>query len=51
MKQIAIFFVVYVVRAAMKDRVKVTFDTKQVTSTNILKGTHIYPIVLAYQGL
>jgi hypothetical protein len=39
------------VRVTMKDRLKVTFDTKQVTTTNILIGNCIEPIVLIYQGL
>jgi hypothetical protein len=55
MKQIAIFFFLllfYVVRVTIKDNLKVTFDTKQMTTiTNILISKSIYSIVLVYQGL
>jgi len=51
MKPITFFCLSHVLRVSMKDRLKVTFDTKQVTTTNILRGNSIYPIVLVYQGL
>jgi hypothetical protein len=56
LKQIANFFpllrsLLYLFqRVTMKDSLKVTFHTKQIT-TNILIGEYIEPIVLVYQGL
>jgi hypothetical protein len=45
------FFVSPTLCVTMKDRLKVTFDTMQVTTPNILIGDSRYPIVVVYQGL